>query len=314
MERDNASPAAVGPGPAKLSARDEAALTASDSFLASSSPWGSALRRFARNRVALVGLTILFLIALSAILAPLIATHDPVRTGAGRALTPPGREHFFGTDQVGRDIFSRVVHGGRYSLRIGFISIGIAVSIGVPLGLLAGYYGRWINTLIMRSIDLMLALPNILLALVIVASLGPGLTKVMIAVGIAAIPSYTRLTEGVVLSVRESLYVTAAKSIGVPDRRIIFRHILPNILAPIIVLASLGLAFSLLTAASLSFLGLGAQPPTPEWGAMANTGRNHLRVAWWITTIPGFAIMVTVLAFNLIGDGLRAALDPRLKA
>jgi peptide/nickel transport system permease protein len=204
--------------------------------------------------------------------------------------------------------------GTPLSLSVGLISVGIAIVVGVVVGLLSGYYGGWVDSTLMRFIDVMLAFPGILLALTIVSMLGPSLTNLMIAVGVSSIPTYARLTRGSVLSAREEVYVSAARSIGVANRRILVRHILPNVVAPIIVTATLGVGAAILWAAALSFLGLGSQPPTPEWGRMLSEGRQYLRDHWWISTFPGLAIMVTVLAMNILGDGLRDVLDPRLKS
>jgi len=281
--------------------------------LASESPWRSALRRLRRKRGAMTGLYLILSLVTVAILAQWLAPYDPIKVTAGSSLESPNREHPLGTDPLGRDIFSRLIHGARISLRVGLISVGIAAFCGTTLGLLAGYYGRWLDLAIMRLIDLLLAFPNVLLALAIIAILGPGIFNLMIAVGISATPGYARLVRGSVLSTKENVYVEAAVAVGVPDRLIIWRHILPNVLAPVIIFSTLGLAGAILTGAALSFLGLGVQPPTPEWGTMLSEGRNYLRIAWWIATFPGLAIMVTVLSINMLGDGLRDALDPRLK-
>jgi len=275
--------------------------------------WSDAFRRLLRNRGAVIGLVILALLALMAIFAPLIAPDEPNVMVPTDALAPPSLEHLFGTDQFGRDILSRIIFGARLSLQVGFIAVGIATLCGVTLGVIAGYYGRWIDGVIGILIDIMLAFPGILLALAIVAILGPSLLNLMVAVGIAAVPTYTRLVRGTVLSTKSLTYIDAARVVGAKDRTIMFRHILPNVIAPAIVLATLGIGGAILVGAALSFLGLGAKPPTSEWGAMLSSGRNFLQQAWWITLFPGLAIMITVLSINLLGDGLRDALDPRLR-
>jgi peptide/nickel transport system permease protein len=270
-------------------------------------------RRLASRRGALGGLAILVLVLLLAGLASVIAPFDPIRIDPAHALYSPGLPYLFGTDQYGRDVFSRVVFGSRVSLMVGPIAVGIALVPGIAIGLLAGYYGGWADGLLMRLVDVMLAFPGILLALGIVAVLGPSLSSLMVAVGISSIPTYARLTRGSVLATRQNLYVEAARVVGASDGAILLRHILPNIVAPIIVVATLGVGSAILVAATLSFLGLGSQPPTPEWGRMLSEGRQYLREQWWIATFPGLAIMLTVLALNMLGDGLRDALDPRLK-
>jgi peptide/nickel transport system permease protein len=271
------------------------------------------LRRLLRDRGALAALVILVLIVASAVLAPLLPLANPIQVDSPHALYSPGSPYLFGSDQYGRDVFSRVVFGGRISLLVGPIAVLIALVPGVAVGLIAGYYGRWVDTVLMRIIDVMLAFPGILLALGIVAVLGPSLTSLMIAVGISTIPTYARLTRASVLSARENLYVDAARVVGAPDLSILLRHILPNVVAPIIVISTLGVGAAILVAATLSFLGLGSQPPTPEWGRMLSEGRQYLREQWWIATFPGLAIMLTVLALNVLGDGLRDVLDPRLR-
>jgi peptide/nickel transport system permease protein len=273
-----------------------------------------ASREFRRNRGAVVGLLVVAVLLAAAVLAPILAPADPTRTDPDQVLLAPGRGHFLGTDQYGRDVWSRILHGASASLQVGLISVGIAVSGGMLLGLLSGYYGRLVDLALMRVVDVMLAFPSILLALGIVAVLGPSLNNVMLAVGIAGVPVYTRLVRGQVLATRALAYVEAARTTGCGDARIVGRHIVPNIVAPVIVVATLGVAGAILTGAALSFLGVGAQPPSSEWGAMLSDGRSFLRQAWWVTTFPGLAITITVLAINMVGDGLRDALDPRLKA
>jgi peptide/nickel transport system permease protein len=267
-----------------------------------------------RNKGALAGLIILLLLILAAIFAPLITTYDPIKIDPPSRTLPPSRDHWMGTDAFGRDIYTRVVYGARVSLPVGLIAVSIAATVGAILGLVAGYYGRWADGIIMRVIDIMLAFPNIMLALVIVAILGPSIRNVMIAVGIGEIPRYTRLIRGQVLSARELLYVEAAKVIGVPTSKIMYRHILPNVVSPVVVLATLSVGSAILAAAGLSFLGLGAQPPRPEWGAMLADGRQFLSSHWWVATMPGIAIAITVLSINMLGDGLRDILDPRTRS
>jgi peptide/nickel transport system permease protein len=269
--------------------------------------------QLARSWGALAGVAILTVLALAAVLAPVLPLFDPVQIDPSHALYSPGLPYLFGSDQFGRDVFSRVVYGARVSLVVGPIAVAVALVPGVVVGLLAGFYGRWVDGILMRVIDIMLAFPGILLALAIVAVLGPSLTSLMIAVGVSAIPTYARLTRGSVLGSQSNLYVDAARVIGASDASILARHILPNVVAPIIVVGTLGVGSAILVAATLSFLGLGSQPPTPEWGRMLSEGRQYLREQWWIATWPGLAIMVTVLALNLLGDGLRDALDPRLR-
>ena len=266
-----------------------------------------------RQRGAIVGLVILGGLALMALGAPWLSPRDPIRTAARDALQPPGARFVLGSDQFGRDVASRVLHGARVSLTVGLIAVSIAVALGAPLGLVSGYYGGRLDGLIMRVMDVLLAFPGILLALAIVSVLTPGLTNVMIAVGLSAVPTYARLVRASVLSARENLYVEAARALGGRDLGILARYILPNVVAPLIVTATLGLGTAILSAAALGFLGLGSQPPQPEWGRMLSEGRDYLREAWWISTFPGLGIMLTVLAMNLLGDGLRDVLDPRLQ-
>jgi peptide/nickel transport system permease protein len=272
------------------------------------------LRRLRRSRSALLGGTILALLVLAAAAAPLLTPYDPLAMNPLDRLQPPSVRHWLGTDVLGRDLFARIVFGARISLQTGVVSVTIAVLLGVPMGLLAGYYGGAVDRLVTQLVDLMLTFPGILLALVVVAVLGPNLLNAMLAVGISAAPNFARVVRATVLAIREQAFVDAARAIGCTNRRIMARHILPNTMAPIIVLGTLGVAGAIIAGAALSYLGLGIQPPTPEWGALLSEGRNYLRVAWWMTTFPGLAIMTAVLSINLLGDGLRDALDPRLRA
>jgi peptide/nickel transport system permease protein len=279
----------------------------------SRSPLREALGRLAKNPGALVGIGTLLLLVCAAVFAPQLSSFDPVQMVPRARLQPPGPEHWFGTDAFGRDIFARVLYGARVSLQIGFVAVGIAMAIGVTLGLIAGYAGGVAESLIMRLIDMMLAFPGILLALAIVAILGPDLFNAMIAVGVSASPTYARVARASVKQTKELPYVEAALQSGARHWRIVLVHILPNVVAPLVVVATIGIGQAIIAGASLSFLGLGARPPTPEWGLLLSEGRNYLRHAWWIATFPGIAIMVTVLSVNLLGDGMRDALDPRMR-
>ncbi len=270
-------------------------------------------RQLRRNRGAMIGLILIMAEILIAIAAPLVAPYPPLQQSVKHALQPPSRLHWFGTDDIGRDILSRVIYGARISLRVGLISVSIAATIGTTFGILAGFHGGALEKFIMGFADILLAFPGMLLALAIIAILGPGLSNVMIAVGIGSIPTYIRVARGSTLSIKGCDYVTGARSVGCSDARIMFRYILPNVLPPLIVLMTVGVAGAILTASGLSFLGLGAQPPTPEWGSILNAGRTYLRRAWWFAVFPGLAITVTVLSMNLLGDGLRDALDPKLR-
>jgi peptide/nickel transport system permease protein len=274
--------------------------------------WDYALLRFRQNRGAMTGLVVVILIILAALAAPLITSYDYAEQDLLAGLLPPSAEHPFGTDQFGRDLYTRVVYGARISLRIGLVSVGIAVVLGIPLGLLSGYYAGWVDITVMRVVDLLLAFPAVLLAMAIMTVLGPSLTNAMIAVGISIVPQFVRIARGATLSAKEMDYVVAAKTIGCQDRHIMVRHILPNVILPLIVLTTLQIAAAILFASGLSFLGLGAKPPSPEWGAMLTEGRVYMREAWWIPVFPGLAITFTILAMNLVGDGLRDALDPQL--
>lgn len=269
------------------------------------------MRRFWRSPRTLFGVITLAIIVLAAVFAPLVSTHNPNAQNLRNRLAPPSAENWLGTDHFGRDTYSRIIHGGRVSLSVGFLSVGIALGIGGLLGLLAGFYGGWIDRVINAVSDVLLALPGFLLALAIVAALGSSIVNVMIAVGIATVPYFVRIMRAAVLSIREMDYVAAAEASGQWDLGIMFKHVVPNALSPVIVQITLSLAGAILTAAGLSFLGMGAQPPTPEWGADLNGARAYLRDAHYPVTFPGIAIVLTVLALNFVGDGLRDALDPR---
>jgi peptide/nickel transport system permease protein len=270
-------------------------------------------RRLRRTRLALVGLGIVLLVIVCAIFAQIISPYDPVRQRLTEALQAPSWTHLLGTDENGRDILARVIHGSRASLQAGLMSVGLALLVGVSIGLLAGYFRGRTDNILMRMMDALLSFPDLLLALAITAALGPGLRNAMLAIGIVYTPIYARLTRGQVLSVREREYVEAARASGAGHLRIMLRHILPNVTAPLIVQASLSIALAILTEASLSFLGLGVQPPDPSWGTMINTGKNYLDLAPWMAFAPGIAILLTVMGFNFLGDAVRDALDPRLQ-
>jgi len=271
------------------------------------------LGRLLRGHLAKVGLLVIATLVVAAVLAPALAPYDPTEQRLERMLQPPGGQHLLGTDDLGRDILSRVLYGARVSLLVGVLAVGISLLAGVSLGLVAGYRGGWVDDVTMRVMDGLLAFPALVLALAITAALGPSLRNAMIALGIVGIPGFARLVRGQVLSLRAQEYVEAARAAGLADGRIVVRHILPGTLAPIIVHASLRVAFAVLAEAGLSFLGLGTQPPTPSWGSMLNTGREYLEMAPWLSVAPGAAIFVTTLSFNFLGDGLRDALDPRLR-
>lgn len=272
------------------------------------------MKRLLRTRMSGIGLFIILLMVFAALFAPLIAPFNPEEQNFADALVGPTTTYWLGTDNLGRDTFSRVVYGSRVSLQVGVIAVGISLIIGTTLGLISGYTRiKFVDTLIMRCMDALLAFPTLVLALAITAALGPSLTNVMIAVGIVGIPSYARLIRGQVLTIGQREYVEAARTIGANDRRIIALHIFPNVTAPLIVQASLGVAFAILAEASLSFLGLGVQPPTPSWGAMLAVGKDWLQYASWMAIGPGLAIFIVVLAFNFLGDGIRDALDPHLQ-
>ncbi len=263
------------------------------------------------NRGAAIGFVLVVVLVVAALLAPYIAPFEPTRMGAGPRLAAPSLAHPFGTDEFGRDILSRVIHGSRLTLQIGLIAVGISLTAGLLIGLTAAYAGGWLERILMRGVDVIFSFTETLIALAAVAVLGPSLTNAMIAVGIAAIPFYARVTYGVTLVERNKPYFEAAVAAGAAHARLLFIHLLPNIIPPLIVVATLGVSTAVLAAAALSFLGLGAQPPSPEWGAMLASGREFISRAPWLMVFPGLAIALSVLAFNLLGDGIREALDPR---
>lgn len=270
-------------------------------------------RRFSRRHSAVIGLLLLALLFALSLLAPWLTPLDPEKQKLSQALIAPGAQFPLGTDHLGRDMLTRLLYAARLSLTIGFLAVGFGLAVGMPLGAISGYYGRWVDLVIQRLADVLLSFPSFLLALSLVAMLGVGLQNVIISVGISAIPSFIRLVRGSVLTIREQTYVEAARAVGVRDGGIILRHVLPNALAPVIVQATLNLGSAILIAAGLGFLGLGVQPPTPEWGAMLGEGRNYIFSHSYMATFPGLAIFLAVLGFNLLGDGLRDALDPRLR-
>lgn len=273
-------------------------------------------RRLKKNKMAMIGLTILGIIVLLAIFADIIAPYDSVaiKQNLKERLQGPSSSHIFGTDEYGRDMFARLIHGARVSLQVGILAVGISIIIGGTLGAIAGYYGGKLDNIIMRIMDVFLAVPSILLAIAIVSALGPNLLNLMFAISISSVPGYARIVRSSVISIRDQEFIEAAKAIGADDFRIISKHIIPNALAPVIVQGTLGVAGAILSTAGLSFIGMGIQPPAPEWGAMLSGGRQYLRYAPHVTTIPGVAIVIIILALNLLGDGLRDALDPRLKS
>lgn len=270
-------------------------------------------RRFRRNKQAVVGMCMLMTLILAAVLADVIAPYDPLQQDIINRLQPPSAAHLFGTDELGRDIFSRILYGSRISLTVGLIAVGLSGVVGCTLGALAGYYGGTLDNVIMRCTDVLMAIPSILLNISIVAALGSGLQNVMIAIGISSVPAYCRIMRASLLSLKDQEFVDASRAAGAGDFHIIVHHILPNSLAPLIVQATLKIGGAILSCASMSFIGLGIVPPTPEWGAMLSTGRDFLRDAPHLTAFPGMAIMFAVFAMNLMGDGLRDALDPKLK-
>lgn len=269
-------------------------------------------KRLCHNRMAMIGAAIVLVMFVMAMAAPLLGG-DPGAIDIVQRLQPPGWQHPLGTDDLGRDVFTRILYGARISLLVGFVAVGIATAIGIVLGALAGYYGRWVDALLMRFVDVMLCFPTFFLILAVIAFLDPSIWNIMIIIGLTGWMGVARLVRAEFLSLRERDFVLAVRAIGASDARIIFRHVLPNALSPVLVSATLGVAGAILTESALSFLGIGVQPPTPSWGNMLIAGKQTLGTAWWLSVFPGLAILVTVLGYNLLGEGIRDALDPRIR-
>lgn len=269
--------------------------------------------RFAKNRLAMAGTVVVLLLFIVSIAAPLLAPYDPASIDVKQILMGPTQSHLLGTDQLGRDVLSRMIWGSRISLKVGFVAIGIATTIGILFGAVSGYYGGWIDGIMMRFVDIMLCFPAFFLILAVIAFLEPSIWNIMVVIGITGWMGIARLVRAEFLSLREREFVVSARALGASDMRIIFRHILPNSMAPIIVSATLGVAGAILTESALSFLGIGVQPPTPSWGNILTAGKDNIEIAWWLSLFPGLAILVTVLGYNLLGEGIRDSLDPRLK-
>ncbi len=269
-------------------------------------------KRFRSNRFAVAGAIVVAFLFLISFLAPYITPYDLAKIDAYHVLMPPSAHHWMGTDELGRDVFTRVIYGARISLMVGFVAVGIAVVIGTLIGLVSGFYGSWIDSTLMRFVDIMLCFPTFFLILAVIALLGPSIWYIMIIIGVTSWMGVARLVRAEVLSIRERDFILAARSIGASDLRIIFRHVLPNSMGPVLVSATLGVAGAILTESALSFLGIGVQPPTPSWGNILTSGKDYIEFAWWLSLYPGLAILVTVLAYNLLGEGIRDAMDPRL--
>lgn len=267
--------------------------------------------RLKRNRLAMVGGGVVLLLFLISLLAPWLTPHHPSAINAWEVLQPPTWQHWFGTDELGRDVLARVLFGARISLKVGFVAVGIAVALGTAVGLTAGYYGGWPDTVLMRLVDIMLCFPTFFLILAVIAFLQPSIWIIMAVIGLTGWMGVARLVRAEVLTIREMEYILAARCIGCSDLRIILRHIMPNALSPVLVAATLGVAGAILTESALSFLGIGVQPPTPSWGNILTSGKDYIEFAWWLSLFPGLAILVTVLSYNLLGEGIRDALDPR---
>ena len=275
--------------------------------------WSAFWQGLKANRLALAGGVVVLALMVVAALAPLIAPYDPYRIDVDAILLPPSLEHPFGTDELGRDVLSRMIYGSRVSLQVGFVAAGLATAVGVLLGALAGYYGGWVESAVMRFTDMMLCFPTFFLILAVIALLEPSIVNIMAVIGLTSWMGVARLVRAEFLTLKERDFVLAARSLGASDARIIFRHLLPNAMAPVLVTLTLGVAGAILTESGLSFLGLGVQPPLASWGNILNQGKANIEIAWWLSLFPGLAILVTVLAYNLLGEGIRDALDPRLR-
>jgi peptide/nickel transport system permease protein len=269
-------------------------------------------KRFRGNRFAVAGGIVVLVLFVISFLAPYITPYSPTTIDAYHVLLPPSAEHWMGTDELGRDVFTRVVYGARISLLVGFVAVGIYIVTGTLIGLVSGFYGSWVDSALMRFVDIMLCFPTFFLILAVIAMIGPSIWLIMIVIGVTNWMGVARLVRAEVLSIRERDFVLAARAIGASDLRIIFRHIMPNAMGPVLVAATLGVAGAILTESALSFLGIGVQPPTPSWGNILTSGKDYIEFAWWLSLYPGLAILVTVLAYNLLGEGIRDAIDPRL--
>lgn len=270
--------------------------------------------RFKRNTLSVIGLAVILALAAIALLAPVISPYEPTKIDVYNVLSPPSASHLFGTDELGRDLLSRMLWGSRVSLKVGFIAVGIAITIGIFIGAIAGYYGGKVDAALMRFVDIMLAFPTFFLILAVIAIVEPSISTIMIVIGLTGWMDVSRLVRAEFLTLKERDFVSAARAIGASDRRLIFRHILPNALSPVFVAATFGIAGAILIESGLSFLGLGVQPPDPSWGNILTSGKDNITVAWWLSFFPGIAILITALSYNLVGEGLRDALDPRLWA
>lgn len=269
-------------------------------------------KRFSRNRLSVIGAVTVFLLITISLLAPFIAPYDPTAIDVRHTLSPPSKTHLLGTDELGRDLLSRIIWGSRVSLKVGFVAVGIAIVIGIVIGAIAGFYGGKVDAILMRFVDIMLAFPTFFLILAVIAILEPNIFTIMAVIGITSWMDVARLVRAEFLSLKERDFVGAARAVGVSDTRLIFRHILPNALSPVFVAATFGVAGAILIESGLSFLGLGVQPPDPSWGNILTAGKDNIEIAWWLSVYPGLAILITVLSYNLVGEGLRDALDPRL--